>query len=147
MLSEAETTVSTERAHALAAAVAPPVWDLAVAGDLVVAAEADADELGRESRSTEMKSAYANNRFSGFAWVAGIAAWACLSVPVHLAAQPAAKEASTATAKSSPSQKTFDTQEQAAKAVVDAAGQFDTTTLIQIFGPGGDDVVFSGEVA
>ena len=95
-----------------------------------------------------MKSTSTNNSFSGFAWVASVAVWACLSIPVLLAAQqPAPKEAPTATAKPAPSQKTFDTPEQAAKAVVDAADQFDTVTLIEIFGPGGDDIVFSGEVA
>lgn len=94
-----------------------------------------------------MKSTYANNSFSGFAWVAGVVAWACLSAPALLdAQQPAAKEAPAAMAKPAPSQKTFDTPEQAAKAVVDAADQFDTVALIESFGPGGDDIVFSGEV-
>jgi Protein of unknown function (DUF2950) len=42
---------------------------------------------------------------------------------------------------------TFSTPEQAAKALVDAADRFNTPTLIKIFGPEGDDIVFSGEVA
>ena len=37
-LSEGETTVSTDRAHAPAAAVAPPAWDLAAAGAALAAA-------------------------------------------------------------------------------------------------------------
>jgi len=41
--------------------------------------------------------------------------------------------------------KTFGTPEQAADALVAAAEQFDELTLKEIFGPGGDDIVFSGE--
>ena len=41
----------------------------------------------------------------------------------------------------------FDTPQQAADALVDAAQKFDEVALIQIIGPGGDDVVFSGEFA
>ena len=39
----------------------------------------------------------------------------------------------------------FDTPQQAADALVDAAENFDAAALAQIFGPDGDDVVFSGE--
>lgn len=47
MLSAGATRASTVPAHAPAAAVAPPVWDLVVAAeDLVEAVEADADEQG-----------------------------------------------------------------------------------------------------
>jgi hypothetical protein len=42
---------------------------------------------------------------------------------------------------------TFNTPGEAAKALVAAADQFDATALIKIFGPEGDDIVFSGEVA
>jgi hypothetical protein len=50
-----------------------------------------------------------------------------------------------ATAAPAPHAKAFDTPQQAADVLVDAADKFDTTTLTQIFGPGGDDIVFSGE--
>ena len=41
--------------------------------------------------------------------------------------------------------KAFDTPQQAADTLVEAADKFDTTALAQIFGPDGDDIVFSGE--
>lgn len=41
--------------------------------------------------------------------------------------------------------RTFETPQQAADALVDAADKFDTTALAQIFGPEGEDIVFSGE--
>jgi Protein of unknown function (DUF2950) len=103
-----------------------------------------------------MKSRHANKNLLGPAWAVGAIA-ACLSVPILLTAQqPAAKEAPAATAAppassgaAAPASKamTFSTPEQAAKALVGAADQFDTPTLIKIFGPEGSDIVFSGEVA
>ena len=41
----------------------------------------------------------------------------------------------------------FDTPQQAADALVNAAERFDVAALTEIFGPDGDDVIFSGEVA
>jgi hypothetical protein len=41
----------------------------------------------------------------------------------------------------------FDTPQEAAATLVDAAEKFDETALLQIFGPGGEDIVFSGEYA
>ena len=92
--------------------------------------------------------------------VASAVAWVCMSLPVVVAGQqpeaaqvPAAttapSEAATSSGAAAPASKamTFSTPEQAAKALVDAADQFDTPTLIKIFGPEGDDIVFSGEVA
>jgi hypothetical protein len=43
--------------------------------------------------------------------------------------------------------RSFDTARQAADALVDAAEKFDVDALTQIFGPGGEDIVFSGEFA
>jgi hypothetical protein len=43
--------------------------------------------------------------------------------------------------------KLFDTPQQAADALVDAAERFDVAALTQIFGPDGHDIVFSGEFA
>ena len=45
------------------------------------------------------------------------------------------------------SAKSFDTPQQAADALIAAADKFDQAALIQIFGPQGDDIVFSGEYA
>ena len=43
--------------------------------------------------------------------------------------------------------RTFDTPQQAADALVEAAENFDVAALTQIFGPDGNDIVFSGEFA
>lgn len=92
-------------------------------------------------------SKYKKNSFLGLARTAGLAVWVCLFVPVLLGAQqPAPKQAPAATAKSASTQRTFDTPDQAAKAVVDAAAQFDTAALLEIFGTGGHDIVFTGDV-
>ena len=50
-------------------------------------------------------------------------------------------------AASSAGAKLFDTPQQAADALVNAAEKFDVAALTEIFGPDGDDVVFSGEFA
>jgi Protein of unknown function (DUF2950) len=44
-------------------------------------------------------------------------------------------------------QKTFASPQQAADTLVAAAGTFDQAALIEIFGPDGRDIVFSGEIA
>ena len=41
----------------------------------------------------------------------------------------------------------FDSPQQAADTLVAAAGKFDVASLVEIFGPDGDDIVFSGEFA
>jgi len=68
---------------------------------------------------------------------------AFLSVHGDLAAQqPAAKNAPASAAVGA---KTFDSPQQAADALVAAAEHFDQRLLLEIFGPGGEDIVFSGE--
>ena len=57
------------------------------------------------------------------------------------------KPASTTTAVSPAAAKTFDTPQQAADALADAAEKFDVVALARIFGPGGNDIIFSGEFA
>jgi hypothetical protein len=71
---------------------------------------------------------------------------ACLLVPAMLAAQ-ATKTTAPAAASSYAAAKTFNTPQQAADALVDAAEKFDVTALIEIFGPDGQDIVLSGEFA
>jgi Protein of unknown function (DUF2950) len=88
-----------------------------------------------------MKSTSAKASFLWLVWSAGSLAF--LSMPAQLTAQqPAAKPAP---ASVSSSAKTFDTPQQAADALVAAAEQFDEFALREIFGPGGEDIVFSGE--
>lgn len=89
-----------------------------------------------------MKATSANIFRSG--WAVSAVAAVCLSAPLLLAAQQA-----TATKISAASEgaKAFASPQQAADALVDAAGKFDEVALIQIFGSDGDDIIFSGEVA
>jgi len=70
----------------------------------------------------------------------------CASV-LSVAQQPAAKKATTTSAASSASATGFDTPQQAADALVEAADKFDVAALSRMFGPGGESVVFSGEFA
>jgi hypothetical protein len=140
--------VTTERAHAPTAAAALPAWDLAAE----VAAEAVGGAGKREAngnhRSTEMKSTSANANLSRSGWLVGAVAWVCLSAPVLLVAQqakgttaPAADPAGVGGVKG------FATPQQAADALVDAAGKFDQVALMQMFVQDGDDIVFTGEIA
>jgi len=74
-------------------------------------------------------------------WIAGTLVFLSLSGYLN-AQQPDTK---TAPASPAASAKTFDTAQQAADALVAAAEQFDERVLTEIFGPGGEDIVFSGE--
>jgi hypothetical protein len=69
--------------------------------------------------------------------------WAFLfaSVSVH-AQQQKTTSASTSVVSNV---KTFDTPQKAADALVDAAEKFDVGALHAIFGPGGEDIIFTGE--
>jgi hypothetical protein len=70
----------------------------------------------------------------------------CTSVP-SVAQQSPAKTAPTTAGAPSASITAFDTPQQAADALVEAADKFDVVALSYIFGPGGEGVVFSGEFA
>jgi hypothetical protein len=61
------------------------------------------------------------------------------------AQQPAKKEVVKVAAPAAHTARKFDTPQQGADALVKAAADFDISSLIQIFGPTGSDVVFSGE--
>jgi hypothetical protein len=64
-----------------------------------------------------------------------------LSVSGRLTAQQGAKPPNSVAVGA----RTFDTPKQAADALVAAAEQFDEPVLREIFGPGGEDIVFTGE--
>jgi hypothetical protein len=95
-----------------------------------------------------MKSKSAKRNLSRLLWIVGAVAGACLFGSVIVAAQQfAAKNASAATVVSTVSARGFDTPQQAADALVEAAEKFDQVALTQIFGSDGEDIVFSGEFA
>ncbi len=88
-----------------------------------------------------MKSTSAKENRLRLLWIAGTLA--ILLMPGHLTAQhPATKPAPASVGVGA---QTFDTPQQAADALVAAAEQFDERALREIFGPGGEDIVFSGE--
>jgi hypothetical protein len=70
----------------------------------------------------------------------------CISV-FSAAGQSPAKGAPAAAGAPPASIRTFDTPQQAADALVEAADKFDVVELSYLFGPGGEGVVFSGEFA
>jgi hypothetical protein len=86
--------------------------------------------------------------------LAAVAAFAALAGSALMLAQQPATQTSAAPAASSNQGsasaavhgKSFDTPQQAANALIDAAGTFDEATLVGIFGPDGDDIVFTGEL-
>ena len=82
------------------------------------------------------------------ALIAGVVVCASLCVSALVLAQqsPAAKPPASAVPPASAG-KSFASPQQAADSLIDAADKFDVAALIGIFGPGGEDVVFSGEFA
>lgn len=66
---------------------------------------------------------------------------------LFLAQEPGVKTSPSADRDVLPAVKTFDTPQQAAADLIDAADKFDVAALTQIFGPATDDVIFSGEFA
>ena len=92
-----------------------------------------------------MRSLFVNRTFSGRTRM--VCASACLSAWALLVA-PQPSNTATAAAPISPLKaKLFNTPQQAADALVSAAANFDVAALAEIFGPGADDIVFSGEFA
>lgn len=81
--------------------------------------------------------------------ILAVTAWAFLLPSAISAAQESSAKpaAAVVTTPSAAGAKLFNTPQQAADALVDAAAKFDESALVQIFGPGGDDVVFTGEYA
>jgi hypothetical protein len=74
--------------------------------------------------------------------------WACLCISVlSLAQESTAKKSPATTNPPTTGPSSFDTPQLAADALVYAADEFDVVALARIFGPGGEDVVFSGEFA
>ncbi len=94
-----------------------------------------------------MKPTTPNGNFSGRACVVFAMTWACLCACLLHAAQSVAKPVPHSTAASPAAAMVFDTPQQAADVLVDAAEKFDVATLTEIFGPDGNDIIFSGEFA
>jgi len=86
--------------------------------------------------------------FSAELGIPGALVCVCLCVSASSGAQQPAKQKAPAAGTSTASAvKSFASPQQAADSLIDAAGKFDVATLGQIFGPDGNDIVFSGEFA
>ncbi len=93
-----------------------------------------------------MQPTSASDRRSRLLRTAGAATCACLLVAVLFGhAQSTANAAPSAPADSGAGGKSFTTPQEAANALVAAAGKFDELALEDIFGPDGDDLVLTGE--
>jgi hypothetical protein len=93
-----------------------------------------------------MKSISANGNVFRFFRALGEVALVCLYASIlSVAQQSAGKKVPAATAAPVAGARGFDTPQQAAEVLVDAAEKFDVVALAQIFGPNGQDVVFTGE--
>jgi hypothetical protein len=93
-----------------------------------------------------MKRVTKNRRISTLPWIASAVVWACLSASVLLSAQESVEKKPSSTGVSSTAgPRSFDTPQQAADALIAAAEKFEVRDLIAIFGPGGEDIVLTGE--
>jgi Protein of unknown function (DUF2950) len=95
-----------------------------------------------------MRSTSAKRNLFRFRWTIGALAWPCLCASLVCLAQKSTPNQAPAVAASYfVAPRDFDTPQQAADALVSAADRFDVSTLLQIFGSSGEDIVFTGEVA
>jgi Protein of unknown function (DUF2950) len=94
-----------------------------------------------------MTSISAKAKFFGALYVVSAMAWTCLFAQDSASKAAAAKPAPSTGAASTVGARAFSTPQQAADALVEAAESFDVDALTQIFGPDGNDIVLSGEVA
>lgn len=94
-----------------------------------------------------MKRRNANTAFSTTYSLVGMLFCTFLGMSSVSDAQSVLAKAASSTTTVSVMARTFDTPQQAASVLIDAADKFDVPTLMEIFGAGGEDVVFSGEFA
>jgi Protein of unknown function (DUF2950) len=105
--------------------------------------------LFEEKKSRELKMKLTSAKATRFPILCNVAAAACLclSLSVSSPAQETAGKEGGATSIAPADAKGFSTPQQAAEVLIAAADKFDVVALLQIFGPGGEDIVFSGEYA
>jgi hypothetical protein len=92
-----------------------------------------------------MKSTRAKRHFSKYFSIACTVPWAFLFATPFAAQQSETEKPSATISASTVGPRGFDTPQQAVDALIEAAQKFDVSALLQIFGPGGGDIVLSGE--
>jgi hypothetical protein len=139
---------TTEPAAAPAAAAAPPVSDLEAEASEAAEDAGNQDMLRRIHRCIDQELARAILNNSRNVWIAGAVTCACLCGQAICEAQQSVNpKAPASAAATGPGAKSFATPQQAGDALIAAADKYDVAALIQLFGPGGDDIIFSGEFA
>src|SRR5579864_1190174 len=91
-----------------------------------------------------MRPTSAKKNYSPSLWILAAVVWFCLSGPVPSPADETTAKKGQAVSSDA---RRFDTPQQAADVLIDVAEKFYVVELAQIFGPGGEDIVFSGEYA
>jgi hypothetical protein len=94
-----------------------------------------------------MKSSSANGELYRYMRLLGLIAWVLCPFALSVAQQATTKEAPVVTGAFPSGVRTFETPQQAAEMLIEAADKFDVTALTQIFGHDVEDVIFSGEFA
>jgi hypothetical protein len=130
---------TTGRAREPAAAAVLPAWALEVEAAVGGADEKRRRLRNRDDGSTFMKSIYANLILRRLLWSLGAVVCAFFAGP--LAAQQSSRKAPTLGTVA----KSFNTPQQAAGALIDAAEKFDERALADIFGASGENIYFTGE--
>ena len=92
-----------------------------------------------------MRSTFAKRHFPMYLPLACTLACAFLLTAPFAAQQPGTEKPSATAAAATVVARSFDSPQQAVDALIGAAEKFDVSALLQIFGPGGEDIVLSGE--
>lgn len=92
-----------------------------------------------------MKSTCAKRHFAKYVSLACTVAWAFLFTAPFAAQQSETTKPLATIPPSTAGTRGFDAPQRAVDALIDAAEKFDVSELLQIFGPGGEDIVLSGE--
>jgi hypothetical protein len=87
------------------------------------------------------------NRCDAVLGIVTLVVVACASTLILFGAEQSAIKKAPGSVVATQGPRGFDTPQQAAEVVIEAAGKFDENTLTEIFGPGGEDIAFTGEVA
>ena len=147
---------TVDPARAAAAAEALPAWDRAAAAlEAAVAAVVVAVVAAGAGRRSPGSQGVSNMNSKSAKTVAGcffvlsgaVCVWSGAEPALRAAQKAATKAGAPATAASTSGAKLFASPQQAADALIAAAGKFDVSELMEIFGPDGRTIVFSGEFA
>jgi hypothetical protein len=118
----------------------------AVAAAVVAVGDADRHIVQRTITGVRMKVTSANRSLARVLWLSSALATACLFFSaLTIAQQSAMKKSSASVSGPGAGVMRFDTPQQGASALVDAAEKFDVGALEKIFGPAYDDIVLLGE--